>query len=140
MANKQVEYSAAFGDLSPRFKSTTTVVASPAAAAETIIASFTINDDIQQATGIILEGWAAFTVGTAGVSANLKIRQTDTSGTTIAATGACTVTAANLVQFSVQGIDTAGVLPGQKYVLTLTVGSANAASTVSALQLLATIV
>lgn len=135
-----IQFNNAKTDNSARFKSNTTVVASPAAGSETIICSLPITDDIIVTTGIILEGWAAFTVGTNGVSANLKIRQTNVSGTTIAATGACTVTAANLVHFSVQGIDTEGVLPGQVYVLTLTVGSGSAASTVSATQLLATIV
>ena len=79
----------------------------------------------------MLFAWAAFTVGTSGVSANLKIRQTDASGATIAATGATTVTATNLEQLVAMGRDTAAVIPGQIYVATLLVGSGAAISTVS---------
>lgn len=122
-------------DLSPRVAATKTVAASPAAAAETIIATLTIASfgDLSIVSGIHLEGWAAFTVGTNGVSANARIRQTDASGTIIAATGALTVTAANLVAVPVLGFD---ATPGVSvYVLTLTVGSGSAASTVSAVLL-----
>lgn len=129
--------SAAGVDLSPRVQRTTSVVASPSAATETIVASLTISGNIAVNTGILLLGFGAFTVGTAGVSVNLKLRQTDASGTTIAATGAVTYTAADLGALTVHGFDTAGVLPGQVYVLTATVASANAASTFSAVQLTA---
>lgn len=129
-----------FLDLQNRWIESHTVAASPATNAETTICTFTINSDVIVTKGIFLEGWAAFTVGTSGVSANLKIRQTNTSGTTIAATGACTVAATNLVAFSVNGLDTAAVLPGQVYVLTLTIGSGAATSTVSACQLVAIVV
>ena len=78
------ETSGRFIDLSSRWKRTSTVVASPAAAAETIIATLTISEALQQALGVELVAWCAFTVGTNGVSANLKIRQTDASGSTIA--------------------------------------------------------
>lgn len=118
-------------DLSPRVVASKAVVASPSAATETIIASLTIPSfgDLSIVSGIQLEGWAAFTVGTNGVSANLRIRQTDASGTIIAATGATTVTAADLRSLVALGFDaTAGV---SVYVLTLTVGSGSAASTVS---------
>lgn len=127
-------------DLSPRYVRSSTVAASPAAATETTIATLTLPSNVVQAVGIEVTGWAAFTVGTNGVSTNLRIRQTNTSGTIIAATGAVTATAANLVTLSVHGLDTAGVIPGQVYVLTLTVGSGSAASTVSAVYLRALIV
>ena len=127
-------------DLSARFKAYKTVDASPADATETVIATLTLTDfggpSVQ--SRIQLRGWAAFTVGGSGVSANLRIRQTNVSGTVIAATGATTVTAANLVERTVAGFDAA---PGVGvYVLTLAVGSAVAASTVSALMLEAVIV
>lgn len=126
-------------DLSPRLVRTETVGASPAAAAETIIGTLNIPTDVAYATGAVLLGWAAFTVGTSGVSANLRIRQTNVAGTVIAATGATTVTAASLVETNVQGMDAAPP-GGGVYVLTLTIGSGSAASTVSALQLLAILV
>jgi hypothetical protein len=124
-------------DLSGRVFRSATVVASPAAGSETTIATLTIGDNLALGLGVVLAGFAAFTVGTSGVSANLKLRQTGTSGTTVKATGATTVTAANLVSQSVLGLDTAAALPGQVYVLTLTVGSGAAESTVSAVTLLA---
>ena len=127
-------------DLSTRFVSTTTVGASPTDNTETVIGTLTIAGfgDLYVTSGIRLRGWAAFTVGTSGVSANLKIRQTSVSGTTVAATGAVTETAANLDELTVLGTDAA---PGVKvYVLTLTIASGAAASTVSALQLAADII
>ena len=127
-------------DLSGRFFRTDTVAASPSAATETIIATLTVGSQIAVVSGVYLLGYAAYTVGTNGVSVNLKIRQTDTSGTTIKATGATTATAANLGSMDLQGFDTAGVLPGQVYVLTMTVASANAASTVSAAALYALVI
>lgn len=130
-----IQYSAEHIDLSPRFFFSTTVAASPAAATETTICTLTVTGDLAVGKGILLSGWLAFTVGTSGVSATVKIRQTGTSGTTIAATGAQNVTAADIRSFAIQGIDTAGVLPNQVYVLTLTVGSGAAASTVSACNL-----
>lgn len=127
-------------DLSNRFQQYKTVDASPSAGTETVIATLTLANfkDIAIVSGVQLDGWAAFTVGTSGVSANLRIRQTNSSGTIIAATGATTVTAANLVEMSVKGFD-AGAGVGV-YVLTLTVGSGAAQSTVSALQIKATLI
>ena len=127
-----------FTDLSARFQSTQTVGASPSAGSETIIATLTLAgfNDVSLVSGIRLEGWAAFTVGTNGVSANLKIRQTNVSGTTIVSTGAVTggISATNLVTLDVNGSD---ATPGVGvYVLTLTVTGGAAASTVSAVQLL----
>jgi hypothetical protein len=127
-------------DLSQRFRGTNTVTGSPALAAETVIATLTLTDALQVNSNIKLWGWCAFTVGTAGVSATLKLRQTGTSGTTLATTGALTVVAANLVSFSIMGVDASPTLPGQVYVMTLTIGSGGAASTVSAVDLRATIV
>jgi hypothetical protein len=121
-------------DLSPRVVGSTTVVASPAAGAETIIASVTVPGGLSYATGVFLVAWAAFTVGTDAVSVNLKIRQTDVAGATIAATGATNegVTAATqLGTRAVWGLDTAPTAGGI-YKATLTMGSGSAPSTVSA--------
>jgi len=125
-------------DFTPRVIHSTTIVASPSAATETIIASITLGDDASPVQGVELIAFAAFTIGTSGVSGNLKIRQTDTSGTTIAATGVVNAgvwAATQLTELYVAGFDTAPVLPGQTYVATLTVGSGAAASTVSAVYL-----
>lgn len=127
-------------DLHHRVQQYKTVDASPAAGSETVIATLTLADfgDIAIVSGILLRGWAAFTVGTNGVSANLKIHQTNASGATVVASGACTVVATNLVEASCSGFDAA---PGiVSYALTLTIGSGSAASTVSACQLSAILV
>ena len=127
-------------DLHHRFQQYTTVDASPSAGSETVIATLTLSDfgDLAVVKGIEVYGWAAFTVGTSGVSANLKIRQTNVSGTTIVASGATTVSATNLKALAVAGFD-AGV-GASSYALTLTIGSGAAASTVSALMLRAVII
>lgn len=129
-------------DLSARVAATKTVVASPALAAETIIASLTLNTDETIQSGILLRGFAAFTVGTSGTAATLRIRQTNVSGTVVATTGALTggIAAAGVVAETILGFDAAPALTGQVYVLTLQITAGSAASTVSAVELDATIV
>lgn len=117
-----------------------TVAASPSGATETVVASVTIPNFPSVNLGVLLLGFGAFTVGTAGVSVNLKLRQTGTSGTTIKATGAMTYTAADLGSGSVVGFDTSPTLPGQVYVLTAVVASANAETTFSAVELVAIVI
>jgi len=127
-------------DLTKRVQVYKTVDASPAAAAETIIATLTLTGfaDTAVLSGIIVEGWAAYTVGTSGTAVTLRIRQTNVSGTVVVTTGALTKTAASLYADDVNGFDSgAGV---GVYVLTMQVTSGAAASTVSALLLKATIV
>ena len=127
-------------DLSDRFAASTTVVASPAAAAETIIASLTLGANLSTKLGVLLTGWAAYTVGTSGSAVTLKVRQTSVSGTTIVSSGALTGSqhgAGILSADDVQGLDTAPVFPGQVYVLTMQVTAGAAASTVSAVFLAA---
>src|SRR6266536_4746525 len=130
-------------DLSPRFVFSTVVVASPAADAETLIASVTLPENIAVATGIDLTGWAAYTVGTNGTAVQLRLRQTSAAGTLVAASGALTGSqhgAAILSADDIEGFDTAPTLPGQIYVLTLQVTAGSAVSTVSADKLRAIIV
>ena len=127
-------------DLSGRLFHSATVAASPAASSETTIATLTIPANLVVTTGVFLFGFAAFTVGTSGVSVNLKLRQTDTSGSTVKATGAVTYTAADLGAGSLFGLDASPTLPNQVYVLTMTVASGAASSTVSAVTLLALVV
>lgn len=127
-------------DLSVRFPSSTTIVASPALAAETIIANLTIPQfgDVQVVSGITLAGWAAYTVGTSGTAVTFRIRQTNISGTVVVSTGALTRTAASLQADDVNGVDaTPGVAT---YCLTMQVTAGAAASTVSAVILSATVV
>ena len=123
-------------DFSQRSQVTTSVVASPALAAETIIASLTLQGDISVVRSVILRGWAAFTVGTSGTAVRLRIRQTNVSGTVVGDSGALTggVAAGNLLVESVAGADASPSNTGQVYVLTLQVTSGSAASTVSAVE------
>lgn len=122
-------------DLTPRFASSVTVAASPSGGTETTIATVTIPNfgDLAVVSGVRVFGWAAFTVGTSGISATLRVRQTNSSGSVIVSSGAITETAANLDEVTVLGFDSgAGVAT---YALTLTIGSGAATSTVSALYL-----
>lgn len=140
MPTQPFQQSAASIDLSARLRSNITVSASPADATETVIGTLTIPDFnvLSLAAGVRLRGWAAFTVGTNGVSATLRIRQTNVAGNVVASTGATTVTAANLVAREVMGFDASPSVG--TYVLTLTVGSASAASAVSGLAIGADVV
>jgi hypothetical protein len=124
-------------DLSARVFRSATVVASPSAAAETTIASVTVSGDLATALGVLVVGFAAYTVGTNGTAVNFRIRQTDTSGTIIKATGATTATAANLGAQTIAGVDAGQVAARQVYVLTMTVTAGSAASTVSAVEIVA---
>jgi hypothetical protein len=132
-----IQYSGEHLDLGPRYVFSTTVAASPALAAETIIATLPQLGDLAISKGVVLDGWAAFTVGTSGTAIRLRIRRTDVNGTVVADTGALTggVAAAALVAQDVCGVDTGATLPGQVYVLTLQVTAGAAASTVSAVKL-----
>lgn len=132
-------FDARYLDLSARIVATTIVAASPAGAAETTIGSVAIPGGLTVTTGVLLLARASVTVGTAGVSAELRIRQTGTSGTVVADTGALTVTAADLYAPTVLGFDVAPS-DGQLYVATLTIGSATAESAVASLLLAAIVV
>jgi hypothetical protein len=127
-------------DLSGRFFNTTTVTGSPAAAAETIIATLTIGENVALQKAVYLAFVCAFTVGTNGVTTRLRLKQTDASGTTLWDSGLVTATAATLVQMSALAVDANATLPGQVYVATLIVGSGSAASTVSAVNLIGVVV
>lgn len=129
-------------DLSSRAAATTTVVGSPTLAAETIIASLTLNTDEAIVSGIMLRGFVAMTIGTSGTALTLRIRRTNVSGTVVATTGALTggIAAAGLVAETILGFDTGAAQTGQVYVLTAQVTSASAGSTVSAVELDALIV
>jgi hypothetical protein len=129
-------------DLSKRVQVTTGITGSPAAAAETIIATLVLVGfaDTAIITGVDLSGWAAFTVGTNGTAVTLRIRQTNVAGTIIANSGALTagIAAAGLAAQDIEGFDAgAGVAT---YVLTMQVTAGSAISTVSATKLRATLI
>ena len=128
-----INQSGAGVDLSSRFKTTVALVGSPAGAAETIIAQTSVPDSIAAVTGVLVEGYAAFLIGTSGTAARMRIRQTNVSGTVVADSDAVTggITAGNKVTMSVNGIDIAPSLPGQVYCLTLTITAGAASSTVA---------
>lgn len=136
-----IRESASVLDLSPRFVQSSAVVGSPATNAITSVCAVTVPNfgNLAVATGVQLNGWVAFTVGTSGVSAKLDIRQTGTAGAVIATTGLLTVVAANLVVFVVQGLDASPLIAGV-WIIALTIGSGAATSTVSAVQLTATVI
>lgn len=136
-----------FVDYGPRTFFSNTVAASPATNAETTVCTLTISGDLLVTKGVFLFGWAAMTVGTSGTAVTAKLRQTGTSGTTIATTGATTggIAATNLIDINVQGTDTAlnagaATTVAQVYVLTITVTGGAATSTVSAASLFALVI
>jgi hypothetical protein len=129
-------------DLSARAAATTTVVGSPALAAETIVAQLNLGTDLTIESGIMLRGFMAFTVGTSGTAVTLRIRRTNVAGTVVATSGALTggIAAAGVVAETILGFDTGAAVTGQIYCLTLQVTSGAAASTVSAVEFDALIV
>jgi azurin len=128
-------------DLSPRVQKSTTVAASPALAAETVVCSVTLVGDIAVTLGTWVNGYVALTVGASGTDVTVKLRRTGTSGTTVVSSGVLSAPAAGeVVAFAIQGFDTGTVMPGQVYVLTVTVANGAAESTVSACSLVAVVV
>lgn len=126
------QISGAVVDLAPRVFQDKTVDGSPALAAETVIATLSMPTDLAVGAGVLLIGFCTLTVGTDGVSIVTRIRRDSVAGTAIVASGATTATAATLVDRTIVGFDTGPTFPNEVYVMTLTVASASAASTVSA--------
>lgn len=128
-------------DLSGRVMQTTTVIASPSGSAETVVATTAAFDtQLPLALGVIVIGELAYTLGTSAASCTVRLRRgTTTAGTAVYSTGAMTGghnSAGLLVADSAGTFDTdAGA--AQQYSVTLTVGSGAAASTVSAVSLIA---
>lgn len=137
----QIEWAGQGVDFTGRIAQSTAIVASPSAAAETIIASVTIPANVPVISGVILFGWAAYTVGTNGTTVQLQIRQTSVGGSSIAATGNLSGSqhgAAILSADDVGGFDSAPAA-GQVYKLTMQVANGSATSTVSAVQFVAVV-
>jgi len=127
-------------DLTSRFAFTTTVAASPSASSETVIATLTALGNVSVQSGVYVYGWAAYTVGGSGTAVTLQLKRTSTGGAVVATTGALNKTAASLYADDVQAVDTGATVPGQVYVLTMTVTGGVSTSTVSAVMLNAVIV
>lgn len=113
----------------------TTVVASPAAAAETVIAtSAGLIVDTPQFL-VVVRASVDLTIGTNGIAVTFKLRRgTTASGTEITSNpvwGPYTVVATDEYQFSVAGTDAPGAVAGLKYSLTATVGSGSAPTTIN---------
>lgn len=115
------------------------IVASPALAAETIVATLGGVSTDGATQSVMLWGWVAFTVGTSGTAVRVRIRESSVTGTLVADSGAVTggVAAAALLQENVQGDDSPGDVAGLVYELTLQVTAGAAISTVSAVSLIA---
>lgn len=135
-----IQIGAAGIDLSGRVFSTATVVGSPAAAAETVVAQVSIGPELGVGLGVLLLGYAAFTVGTNGTAVTTRLRRDSVAGTIVKSSGALTATAAQLIDRSIVGVDLSPTLPNEVYVLTLEVTAGSAASTVSATSLIAVVI
>lgn len=112
---------------------TNNVSASPAAAAETVIAAIT-GMTIQHDSVVDLEASCDVTIGTAGTGATLKlVRGAAVGGVTVVTFGPFTVAAGNRVNLTVNATDLQSLeSSGLGYVLTLTVVAATGVSTVNA--------
>lgn len=121
----------------PSLVNSIAVVASPALAAETVIAQLNGVTLDSPAKKVDLSGYAAFTVGATGTAIRLRIRQNSLTGTVVADTGAITggVAAANVVTQDVEGQDQPGDVAAFTYVLTLQVTGGSGASAVTAVKL-----
>lgn len=119
---------------------TNAITASPALAAETVVATLPGVTLDSASRHVLLEAWIAWTVGTTAATGQLRIRQSTLTGTVVANSGILTqLTAAGLRTDSVFGIDQPGDVAGFTYVLTLQVPAATAISTISAAYLHATV-
>lgn len=127
-------------DLGPRVASSSTIVGSPALAAETIVAQVVgIDGQLSVSVGVWLSAAVSFTVGTSGTAIRLRIRQGTTvgAGTVVADTGALTggVAAAALLSQDIQNLDATAVggaaVSSTSYHVSLQVTGGAAASTVS---------
>src|SRR5690242_9580208 len=92
VAPQTIQVSGAGVDMSPRFLANNTVVASPATAAETVVASLgPFTGALAVGSGVFIMAQVAMTVGTSGTSARYRVRQGTSagSGTGVFDSGAC---------------------------------------------------
>lgn len=117
---------------------TNVIVASPAAAAETIVATTGAINPPNDAAVFLLFWFCELTIGTSGTALNAKIRRGAALTSTLINVGqARTVAAGNLVSFSGYYFDTPGAVAEVQYSLTLQVTAGAAASTLTDVCLLA---
>src|SRR5260370_39032327 len=119
--------------------SSNTIIGSPAAAAETIIATspaLTIPLDFAQ---VLLFWFILLTIGTAGNAVTLRLRRgTGVTGAVVnIGGGATTAVATNVVALSGSYADTPGAVAAQQYTLTAQIAAATAVSTVTDVSLIA---
>lgn len=133
-----------YTDCSARVQQTTTVITSPTANAETVIATTAAFDGtLPIAIGCLIIAEIAYTTGPSATACTVKLRRgTTTSGTQVYSSGAQTGghnSAGLLVADSAGTFDTA---PGSAaaYSITLTVTGGAATSTVSAVSLTAILI
>lgn len=117
----------------------TTIVGSPALAAETTVASTVVGGVAGPSSRVLLIGFVALTVGTSGTAVRIRLRNGSITGTVVGDTGAMTAVAANLVSFAVLGVDSPGDVSSLAYVMTAQVTAGAAVSTVSSVQLVAVV-
>jgi len=125
-------------DLSSRVIVRTVVAGSPATNEEHVIATtFAVDAAAALAKTTVILAWAAFTVGTSGTAARLRVRQTDVNGSVVADSGATTagVSATALMTLDCAGADASPATPAI-WCMTLQITGGAAVSTVSAVQLL----
>lgn len=123
-------------DLSGRMFASVAVAGSPALAAETVVCSVTCPGDIAVQQGAFVFGFCSLTIGTSGTSVQAKLRRTGVAGTTVLDAGAVPGTAGNITERGIFTFDNGAVMPGQVYVMTITVAAGAAVSTVSAAALI----
>ena len=114
----------------PSLYITNTVVASPAAAAETIIATVPVTTD--GAVPILIVGWAALIVGTNGTAVTLRVRPDSATGTPSTSTGAIPAAAGTPVAIPILASFSASEMGARSFNLTAQITAGSATSTVSA--------
>lgn len=124
-------------DLSDRITANTTIVASPALAAQTTVATINVKGQPSCLLGVLVWCKLSFTIGTSGVSYQVRTYRGTSSGTKLDDTGAVTAVAADLYSDTVIALDPTQPGNGQLYTVTLTIASGAAASTISALTIVA---
>lgn len=120
------------------FFDTYTVVASPADATETVIATLAGITELLPNLPVHLHAWCNITGASDATNVILRIRRTSLTGTAVVGPITCgttDVTAAVAANGELWGQDTPGDFAGAVYVLTAVVTSATAPSTVNAVAL-----
>lgn len=116
------------------FIQSTAINASPGAAAETNICTFTGVTTNGAGDMVLLSGLADITIGTAGVLVTARVRRGNLTGTLLNTWTGITVVAGNTYLIPIEWADTPGEVVNQQYAFTIQVGSATAATTINQVQ------